>query len=165
MFRWQILSYSWIIEATVCYNIDTSEQISMSFGSRVLKCWIYPILTRSVVGIATSYGLDDRGVRIPVPVGSKIFTSPYHPYRLWSPPALLCNGQSSSPCRVKNFHISLSSIPTLGSTWPPMQKIPGTLSPGGKAKRGLKLTNNQLVPSPVKKTWIYTSAPPYVFMA
>jgi hypothetical protein len=29
----------------------------------------------SVVGIATSYGLDDRGVGVRVPVGSRIFTS------------------------------------------------------------------------------------------
>jgi hypothetical protein len=30
----------------------------------------------SVVGIATGYGLDDRGVGIRVPGGSRIFTSP-----------------------------------------------------------------------------------------
>jgi hypothetical protein len=36
----------------------------------------------SVVGIATSYGLDDRGVRVRVPVGSRIFTSPDRPDRL-----------------------------------------------------------------------------------
>jgi hypothetical protein len=36
----------------------------------------------SVVGIATSYGLDDRGVGIRVPVGSRIFSSPDRPDRL-----------------------------------------------------------------------------------
>jgi hypothetical protein len=30
----------------------------------------------SVVGIVTSYGLDDLGVAIGVPVGSRIFSSP-----------------------------------------------------------------------------------------
>jgi hypothetical protein len=30
----------------------------------------------SVVGIATSYGLDDRGVGLRVPIGSRIFSSP-----------------------------------------------------------------------------------------
>jgi hypothetical protein len=30
----------------------------------------------SAVGIATSYWLDDRGVGVRAPVGSKIFTSP-----------------------------------------------------------------------------------------
>jgi hypothetical protein len=43
-------------------------------------------------GIATSYGLDDRGVRVWVPVGSRIFPSPNRPDRLWGPPNLLSNG-------------------------------------------------------------------------
>jgi uncharacterized membrane protein YdcZ (DUF606 family) len=30
-------------------------------------------------GIVTSYGLDDRGVGVRVPVGSRIFTSPNRP--------------------------------------------------------------------------------------
>jgi hypothetical protein len=43
-----------------------------------------PLMSRdSVVGIATSYGLDDRGVGVRVPVGSRIF---------FSPPNLLFNG-------------------------------------------------------------------------
>jgi hypothetical protein len=33
----------------------------------------------SSVGIATGYGLDDRGVGIRVPVGSRIFSSPQCP--------------------------------------------------------------------------------------
>jgi hypothetical protein len=45
----------------------------------------------SVVGIATSYGLDDRGVRIRVPVRSRIFSSPNRPDRHWGPPNLLSN--------------------------------------------------------------------------
>jgi hypothetical protein len=60
--------------------------------------WIYSIylcLIRSqdgVIGIATSYGLDDRGVRVRVPVGSRIFSSPNCPDRLWGPPNLLSTG-------------------------------------------------------------------------
>jgi hypothetical protein len=46
----------------------------------------------SVVGIVTDYGLEDRGVWIRVPLGSRIFSSPRHPDRLWGPPSLLCNG-------------------------------------------------------------------------
>jgi hypothetical protein len=46
----------------------------------------------SVVGIATGYGLDDRGIGVPVPVGSRIFSSPRRPDRLWGPPNLLSNG-------------------------------------------------------------------------
>jgi hypothetical protein len=33
----------------------------------------------SVVGIATSYGLDDQGVGVRVPVGSRIFSSSDRP--------------------------------------------------------------------------------------
>jgi hypothetical protein len=46
----------------------------------------------SVVGIATTYGLDDRGVEVRVPVGSRIFSSPLRPDRSWGPPSLLSNG-------------------------------------------------------------------------
>jgi hypothetical protein len=45
----------------------------------------------SVVSIATSYGLDDRGVGVRVPVESRIFSSPRLPDRLWGPPSLLSN--------------------------------------------------------------------------
>jgi hypothetical protein len=56
----------------------------------------------SVVGIATSYGLDDRGVGVP------------------------------SPDRVKNFLFSKSSRPALRSTQPPIKWVPGALSLGIK---------------------------------
>jgi hypothetical protein len=46
----------------------------------------------SVVSIATGYGLDDRGVGVRVPVGSRIFSSPSRQDRLWGPPNLISNG-------------------------------------------------------------------------
>jgi hypothetical protein len=46
----------------------------------------------SVDGIATGYGLDDRGVGVRVPVRAIIFTSPCRPDRLSGPPSLLSNG-------------------------------------------------------------------------
>jgi hypothetical protein len=46
----------------------------------------------STVGVATGYGLDDRGVAVPVPIGSRIFCSPQRPDRLWGPPRLVFNG-------------------------------------------------------------------------
>jgi hypothetical protein len=36
-----------------------------------------------VVGIATAYRLNDRGVAIRVSVRSRILSSPYHANRLW----------------------------------------------------------------------------------
>jgi hypothetical protein len=41
-----------------------------------------PMSRDSAVGIAASYGLDDRGVGVRVPVGSRIFSSPNRPDRL-----------------------------------------------------------------------------------
>jgi hypothetical protein len=46
----------------------------------------------SVVGIATSCGLDEQGVGVRVPVRERTFTSPCHPDGLWGPPNLLSNG-------------------------------------------------------------------------
>jgi hypothetical protein len=51
----------------------------------------YKISRDSVVGIVTGYRLDDRGVGVLVPVGSRIFSSPHRPDRLWVPPSLLSN--------------------------------------------------------------------------
>jgi hypothetical protein len=56
----------------------------------------------SVVGIATSYGLDDREVGVRVPTG------------------------------VKNFLFSKSSRPALRSTQPPLQWVPGIKRPGSE---------------------------------
>jgi hypothetical protein len=46
----------------------------------------------SAVGTATGYWLDDRGVGVQFPVGSRIFTSPRRPDQLWSAPNLLYKG-------------------------------------------------------------------------
>jgi hypothetical protein len=46
----------------------------------------------SVVGIATGYGLDDRGVGVRIPVGSRILFSARRPDRLWGPRNHLYNG-------------------------------------------------------------------------
>jgi hypothetical protein len=63
----------------------------------------------NVVGIATSYGLDDRGIGVGVPLKSRMFTSPYWTDLLWGSPKLLINGHRrkgrevdhSSPTSVK----------------------------------------------------------------
>jgi hypothetical protein len=46
----------------------------------------------SVVGIATSYRLEDRGVGVQVPVDLRIFSAQRRPDRLWGQPKLLSNG-------------------------------------------------------------------------
>jgi hypothetical protein len=45
------------------------------------------------VGIATDYELNYRGrFGVLVSLGSRIFSSPYSPDRLWGPPSLISNG-------------------------------------------------------------------------
>jgi hypothetical protein len=46
----------------------------------------------SIVGIATGYRLDDRGVGVQVSVRSRILSSPRRPDQLWGPPSLLSSG-------------------------------------------------------------------------
>jgi hypothetical protein len=87
----------------------------------------------SAIGIATGYGMDDRGVGVRVPVGSRIFSSPRRPDRLWGPPNLLSNGYRHSFSGVKR----------------PAREVHHS-SPSS---------------AEVKKMWIYTSTPPYAFMA
>jgi hypothetical protein len=71
-------------------------------------------------------------------------------------------GRSSSPGRVKNFLFSTSSRPALGPTQPPIQWVPGALSPGVK-RQGREADHSPPPSSEVKKMWMYTSTPPYAF--
>jgi hypothetical protein len=48
------------------------------------------------VGIATGYRLEDLGVGVRVPVGSRILFSPRRSDRLWGPSNLLSNGHQAS---------------------------------------------------------------------
>jgi hypothetical protein len=70
----------------------------------------------SAVGIATGYGLDDREVKVGVPVESRIFSSPHRPDQLWGPPNLLSNGYSGggalSPGVKRPGHEADHSPPT-----------------------------------------------------
>jgi hypothetical protein len=68
------------------------------------------------------------------------------------------SSRSSSPGRVKNFLFSKSSRPALEPTQPPIQWVPGALSPGCEADHSPPASVE------VKKMWIYTSTPPYTFM-
>jgi hypothetical protein len=68
-------------------------------------------------------------------------------------------GRRSSPGRIKNFLFSTSSRPALGSTQPPIQWVPGVKRQGREADHSTPSS------AEVKKTWIYTSTPPYAFMA
>jgi hypothetical protein len=101
----------------------------------IMKPTRFPSSRDSVVGIATSYGQDDRGVGVRVPVGSRIFCSPHRPDRLWTSPNFLFNGYR------------------------------GLFRRGGGVKRpGREADHSPPASAEVKKMWIYTSTPPYAFM-
>jgi hypothetical protein len=80
----------------------------------------------SAVSIANGYGLDDRGVGVWVPVGSRIFTSPCRPDQLRGTPSLLSNEyqglfprESSSQGVKLTTHLQLvSRSRKCGSTYP-----------------------------------------------
>jgi hypothetical protein len=88
----------------------------------------------SVVCIATGYGLNDGVFGVRLPVGSRIFTSPYRPDLLWDPPSLLSNGYRG-------------------------------IFPRGIERPGHEADHSPATIAEVKKTWVYTFTPPYVFMA
>jgi hypothetical protein len=58
----------------------------------------------------------------------------------------------------KYFHVSMSSRPALGPTQPPMQWVPGALSPGVKRPRR-EADHSPPTSTNAKKTWVYTSTP------
>jgi hypothetical protein len=73
-------------------------------------------------------------------------------------------GRSSSPVTVKNFLFSPLSRPALGSTQPPIQRVLEDLSLGVK-RPGREANHSPPASAEVKKMWLYTSTPPYAFMA
>jgi hypothetical protein len=81
----------------------------------------------------TGYRLDDRGVRVGVPVGSRIFTTQIV--------------QTGSGVHATSY--------TMGTR----DSFPGVKRPRREADHSPP-TNAK-----VKNMWIYTSTPPYVFMA
>jgi hypothetical protein len=87
----------------------------------------------SVVGIATGYGLDDRGIGVRVVVGQEF--------------SLLYVVQTGSGIHPTSY---------------PM--VPGALSPGVK-RPGCEADLSPPNSAEVKNMWIYTSTPPYAFMA
>jgi hypothetical protein len=68
-----------------------------------------------------------------------------------------------SPGGVKNFLFSTSSRPALGPTQPPIQWVPGALSPGVK-QLWREADHSPPASTKVKKMWSYTTTPLYTFM-
>jgi hypothetical protein len=81
--QWQVYIQSGLILENSAFSPYIVAYVSYDSHSRSRD---------SSVGIATGYGLDDRGIRFRVLLGPRIFTSPRRPDRLWGPPSLISNG-------------------------------------------------------------------------
>jgi hypothetical protein len=109
----------------------SQTSVTLKSSKNTDKCTSYRSWD-SVVGIAAGYGLDDQGVGVRVPVGSRI--SPLHGVQAGSGvyPASYPMGTGESP---------------------------------GIKRLGHEADLSSQTNAEVKKTWTYTSTPPYVFMA
>jgi hypothetical protein len=117
-------------------GLGQSKKSNDLIGNRTRDLPACSIVLRSrdsVLSKANGYRLDDRG------------------------------GRSSSPGRFTNFLSSTLSRPALGSTKPPIQWVPVTLSPGVK-QSGREGDHLPPASAEVKKMWIYICTPPYAFM-
>jgi hypothetical protein len=74
------------------------------------------------------------------------------------------SGRNSSPGRIKSVHLSISHMPILGPTQSTVQWVSGALFLGVK-QPGCEAIHSHPTNAEVKKTWIYVSTVPYVFMA
>jgi hypothetical protein len=79
----------------------------------------------SAIGVATGYGLNDRGSEFESRQGQE-------------------------------FYFFMSSRPALGPTQPPIQWVPGALSPGVK-RPGREADHSPPTNAEVKKMWFYIS--------
>jgi hypothetical protein len=66
----------------------------------------------SAVGIVTGYGLEDGGVGVRVPVGSRIFSSPHRSDRLLGRSSLLSSGYQGKAARAWSSIHSLTHTPS-----------------------------------------------------
>jgi hypothetical protein len=106
----------------------------------VVYCYIYRKWAHDVwagqLSIVSGYWLDDRAIEIWYPVEAKGF-----------------------------FLLSCVSRPALGSTQPPVQWVPGVLSPGLKRGRGVTLTTQPHLVPRSRMSRSYTPLPPSAFVA
>jgi hypothetical protein len=98
VWSWQLNCLCYGMTAPSGFKIPCYQKIKFNF----IHISLFHREPESAICLVTSYGLEDQGVGVQVPVGGK------------------------------NVHFSLSFRPALGPTQPPIQWVPGALSPGVK---------------------------------
>jgi hypothetical protein len=75
-------------------------------------------------------------------------------------------GREETLCESASSSVVVRQLtrPTRGPTQPPIQWVPRALSPELK-RQGPEAGHSTRASAEVKKMWIYTSTPPYAFMA
>jgi hypothetical protein len=79
--NWHVKESNERLKKIYIYYSDSNFYIIMKYSLYFAQVMCTNRSRGSVVGIATGYGLDDRGVGVRVPVESIIFSSPRHPDR------------------------------------------------------------------------------------
>jgi hypothetical protein len=99
----------------VYYNeLQLILKIICRVGVYYIKCIIVECELGSSVSIVSGYGLDDRAIEV------------------------------QSPAEAKGFFLQPLSRLALGPTQPPVQWVPGVLSPGLKHDKGVMLTTHHI---------------------
>jgi hypothetical protein len=135
---WSETSFSRLTEFGVrwhaCSNYDRIYESRLEYVYLIALCNFVVVSRDSAVGIETGYVLDNQGVGVQVPVGGQEFS-------------LLYVVQTGSGARPASYPMG----------------VPGALSPGVK-RPWREADRSPPTSAEVKKTWVYTSTPPYVFM-
>jgi hypothetical protein len=80
----------WCVSSILKNKICVERFLKLLKQFNFFKCNSSNRSQDSIVCIVKGYRLDDWGVRVRVPVGASIFSSPYRPDRLWGPSSFLC---------------------------------------------------------------------------
>jgi hypothetical protein len=78
--------------------MDATFQIRKEYYTSIFLYFkiVRLLCEKTWIAIATGYVLDEQGIRVLVPEGSRIFSFPRRPDWLWGPPNLLFNGYGGS---------------------------------------------------------------------